>query len=159
MSNFCLALCRFCLSAWLGAAALFVTAGVAEIQSNKFDSATVNDLVAARFPHYYNFGFSLVILALVGSVLARKNPAWSEKRSSGVACIMLFVFMLMLVDYMTVFLPLLKMMSKPTLSGDFYESHQASKYLNLVELNFVFIAAWVACWPGPKNRSVDPFES
>jgi len=70
MKNFPLALCRFCLCSWLGAAALFVTAGVAEIKSNQFDAETVNQLVAARFPHYYNFGFTLVGLSCATAFLA-----------------------------------------------------------------------------------------
>jgi len=159
MSNFCLALCRFCLAAWLGAAALFVTSGVAEIKSNKFDAETVNALVAARFPHYYNFGFCLVFLALVGSVLARKNPTWTPKRASAVSCMMLFVFMLMLVDYWTIFLPLLEMMEKPTLTERFQEDHEASKKINMVSLSFVFISAWIACWPATCVERANSAES
>ena len=159
MSNFCLALCRFCLSAWLGAAALFVTAGVAEIKSNKFDAATINELVVARFPHYYNFGFTLVGIACVTSFLCLKNPGWSKRRSVITGATSLLALMIMLVDYYQIFLPLMEMMKADTLNADFEPYHNASKNINMLSLSILLVSAWVACWPGPKNRLVDPGES
>jgi len=147
MNNFCLTLCRFCLCAWIGAAALFVTAGVAEVRSPDFDSATKNALVGVRFPHYYRFGFSLVSIGLVTSVLARKNSAWTTRRAGIVTGLTLVALVVMLVDYYTIYRPLYEMIQKDTLSGEFDRYHEASKNINMLSLTLVIIAAWLSCWP------------
>ena len=127
MSKFCLTLCRFCLCAWIGAAALFVAAGVAEVRSPEFDSATKNALIGIRFPHYYRFGFTLVSTGLVTSVLARKNSGWSTRRAGIVTGLCLTAIGVMLVDYFTIYLPLEEMIQQDTLSGEFDRYHEASK--------------------------------
>lgn len=48
---------RFALSAWVGAAALFVVVGIKEVRGSEFDSVTRDLLVGLRFPSYYTFGF------------------------------------------------------------------------------------------------------
>lgn len=147
MNNFCLTLCRFCLCSWIGAAALFVTAGVAEVRSPHFDSVTKNALIGTRFPHYYRFGFSLVATGLVMSVLARKNTAWTTRRAGIVTGLTLVALIVMLVDYYTIYRPLFEMIQQDTLSGKFDRYHEASKNINMVSLTLVVLAAWLSCWP------------
>lgn len=147
MSNFCLALCRFSLCAWIGAAALFVAAGVAEVRSPHFDSFTKNALVGVRFPHYYRFGFSLVATGLVTSLLARNNKAWSTRRAGIATGLALAALVIMLVDYFTIYRPLYEMIRQDTLSGEFERYHDASKNINMVSLTLVCLAAWLSCWP------------
>ena len=147
MKNFCLALCRFCLCSWLGAAALFVTAGVAEIKSNQFDSITVNKLVSARFPHYYNFGFMLVAVGCVSAFLSLNHSAWSRRRALMTGILLSVALIIMLIDYVWIFLTLLEMMKSTTLDSSFEKYHDASKNINILSLAVIFVAAWIACWP------------
>ncbi|MBD3671943.1 MAG: hypothetical protein HUJ26_00325 [Planctomycetaceae bacterium] len=153
MKNLSLALCRFCLCSWVGAAALFVTAGVAEIKSNQFDSLTVNQLVSARFPHYYRFGFTLVGVGSVCSFLSLNHSAWTRTRGLLTGGLLVVAFIIMLIDYFAIFLPLLEMMQSTTLDSNFEKYHEASKNINMVSLSLVMIAAWIACWPGGKSET------
>jgi len=153
MSSFCLVLCRFSLCAWIGAAALFVTAGVAEVRSPQFDSVTKNALVGVRFPHYYRFGFTLVTTGLVTSVLARKNPGWSARRAGIVTALACLALAVMLTDYYIIYSPLLRMTQQTEHDPYFQSYHKASKYINLVGLLIAFAAALLTCWPKKSNRS------
>lgn len=152
MNNFCLTLCRFSLCAWVGAAALFVAAGVSEVRSPHFDSFTKNALVGIRFPHYYRFGFSLVAAGSVASVLARKNASWSTRRAGIVTGLTLVALAVMLADYFTIYRPLYEMIQQDTLSGEFERYHVASKNINLLSVSIVCVAALLACWP-KKDQS------
>jgi len=60
MSRVPLMLARFLLSAWFGAATLFVIIGVREVRFVGFDSAMRDQLVLLRFPAYYACGFTLL---------------------------------------------------------------------------------------------------
>lgn len=153
MSNFCLVLCRFSLCAWIGAAALFVSAGVAEVRSPQFDSETKNALVGVRFPHYYRFGFTLVAAGLVTSVLARKNSGWSTRRAGAVTGLAFLGLAVMLTDYFTIYSPLLKMTQQTEHDPYFQSYHETSKYINLLSLLIVLAAALLACWPKKADRS------
>ena len=58
-------LSRFCITAWTGAASLFVVATLLEVRSSELDSTTKSILATLRFPAYYLFAFALVTPALV----------------------------------------------------------------------------------------------
>ena len=153
MSSMCLVLCRFSLCAWIGAATLFVAAGVAEVRSPEFDSETKNALVGVRFPHYYRFGFSLVVTGLVTAVLARHNPAWTTRRAGIVAGLASLALAVMLIDYLTIYSPLLRMTQQVDHDPDFQSYHDASKSINLVSLVIVLAAALLACRSRNAARS------
>ncbi len=112
MDRFLLTLTRFCSCAWVGAAVLFVMTGVAEVRSPEFESATKNSLAALRFPYYYLVGFTLVGFALFGSwMLSIRRTSLLKGVKSLVAC-MTIASILMNIDYVWVFRPLLVMMSE-----------------------------------------------
>jgi hypothetical protein len=56
MKSLCLTVARFAVCAWVGAAALFVVAGVREVTSQQLDSMSRDVLVPLRFGLYYAFG-------------------------------------------------------------------------------------------------------
>ncbi len=148
-------LARICLSAWIGAAALFVVVGVAEVTRGGFDSSTKDALVAIRFPSYYLFGVVLVSLAGIGTWLARNSVALSRRRRGYSLVLLTLVLTLMAVDYVWIYLPLLQMVTPPgqVKSASFGTYHQASKWINLAGLVLCLSAAWLVNWP--FSRRVD----
>jgi hypothetical protein len=142
-------LARFCVSAWIGAASLFVVVGVIEVTRGGFDSATKDALVALRFPAFYVFGVTLVSLTLLGTWLAGNTPTFKFNRRALAITSLIVVLVLMAVDYFWIFQPLLQMVTPPgaTKPVTFVGYHEASKWINLVELFFCLLAAIVVNWP------------
>jgi hypothetical protein len=133
----CLMLARVLLSAWVGAATLFVINGVRLVTSGHFDSMARDHLSLIRFPPYYLFGFLAVGIGLVSLVLAAGYP-----RRLAIGLVVLSLI-LMLVDYFAIYLPLAEMITPP---GDVRPSqftwyHKASMYINTVHVGLCLIAA------------------
>ncbi len=137
---------RFALSAWVGAATLFVVTGVREVTSPLFDASTKNQLAALRFPAFYAFGFTLVLVGLASSVFL-----WllqTDRRLAlgviGVLCVMALATMAF--DYLHVYLPLDDLMAKPDARElpEFQELHEWSKYVNFASLLLILIASGIA---------------
>lgn len=147
MSRFLWTLLRFCLAAWIGAAALFVVAGVREITSTEFDAATKNLLAAIRFPPYYFFGFSLVTVAAIASAILAKIESGGFRRQMLILPLIVLTLLVMAYDYQFVYLPLEEMMLAPagTVTLDFTTYHQWSKYINAVSVSICLVAALLAC--------------
>lgn len=148
---------RFTLSAWVGAATLFVVTGVREVTSPLFDATTKNQLAALRFPAFYAFGFTLVLLGFISGVLLRFLQ--SDRRHSLSIIIALCVAALatMVFDYLHVYLPLDDLMAKPDARElpEFQQLHEWSKYVNFASLLLILSAACISV-AEPKRPSSQP---
>jgi hypothetical protein len=156
MRNFCLTIARFALSAWIGAAVLFVVTGVQEVRHD-FDSTTRDALAALRFPMYYYFGFMLTGVALLSTLGARFTSENGRRRLSVAAGLVFVALGIMVADYIWVFQPLHEIVtaeSSVKLAG-FRALHEKSKYINMVDLTICLVAAIAICWPIRSNASTD----
>ncbi len=147
MQRLCLTIARLSLSAWIGAAALFVCTSISEQVSTAFDSDVKNILAAIRFPWYYGFGFSLVIVGLIGGILGigRQNHrrCWNVFVTS-----LLLALILMVTDYVVIYSPLHEMVTRPDGVRDarFQQLHRWSEQINTVDISLCLIAAIAVCW-------------
>jgi hypothetical protein len=148
MRNFCLMIARFALSAWIGAAVLFVVTGVQEVRHG-FHSMTLDALAAMRFPMYYYFGFTLTGVALLSTTAAALLTPQCRRRLGIAAGLVLVAMSLMVVDYIWTFQPLHEIVTaassvKP---AEFQTLHERSKHINMVDLTICLVAAMMICWP------------
>lgn len=146
-------LARFCTSAWIGAATLFVIVGVLEVTSGGFDAATKDSLVGIRFPPFYRAEATLIGLAWAGACLAEFHPELPSRRRALAILCLLAVLALMVIDYRWIYTPLIGMVTPPgqPKASAFVHYHQASKYINLLGLSFTFIAAVALNWPAKRD--------
>lgn len=157
MKSLGLMLARFCLSAWIGAAALFVVTSISEQVSTAYGSDVKNVLAAIRFPWYYGFGFSLVGLSLIGGLIGvdrvRQPRRW---RTLGVCLALALV--LMTVDYVAIYSPLRDIVTNPSGVRDarFQELHRWSEQINTVDVTLCLIAAIAVCWPNEPHQPLNP---
>lgn len=154
MSRAALFLARFCSSAWIGAATLFVIVGVMEVTRGGFDSTTKDILVGIRFPPFYLMGATLVTLSWLGACLAEHHPQLPTRRRAIAILSLLVVLALMFFDYYWIYSGLAAMVNPPgqAKSMVFVKLHEASKYINLAGLGFSWIAAVALNWP---SKSVE----
>jgi hypothetical protein len=147
MSRLALTITRFASAAWVGAAVLFVINGVQQTTSGKFESMTTDQLVLLRFPAYYLMGFILVGLSLLGAVLSGSEISLRQRRM----LIVLFglSLVIMLFDYLLVYLPLAEMITPPgkARTQGFQTLHKWSMRVNSIDLLLVMIGSLTACWP------------
>lgn len=143
------------LAAWVGAAAIFVVTAVHEVQSPKFTSPDKSHLAILRFPTYYQFGFTLVSVAMVAGLLAIGHPCLTKRRAVVFVLLVASALGLMLYDYYGVYAPLQTMLHAEEEGAARPESfqflHQASKRLNTIDVTLCFLAAVVLCWPEAKR--------
>lgn len=157
MQRLCLSLARFALSAWIGAAALFVVTSISEQRSTAFGSDVKNILAALRFPAYYWFGFSLVGVGLLGGVIGvdrhRQCRRWWVIVGS-----LLLALVLMVVDYVAIYSPLFAIVTDPSGVRDawFLELHRWSEQINTLDVSLCLIAAIAVCWPEKDPPSLAP---
>lgn len=138
-----LAVARFCVAAWIGAAILFVIVGIREVTTPEFTSEVKDHLVLLRFPAYYMAGASLVGLAFVATVVASANRATRGLRIALV--LLLLAGGLMAADYVWIYSPLAAMVTPPgqPRTIKFVTLHHWSKEINRVHLVVCLIAAIV----------------
>ena len=150
-------LARFCLSAWIGAATLFVIVGVTEVTRGNFDSTTKDVLVAVRFPAFYVCGATLVALGLLGAWVAGNSEIFPWKRRISTLVLLAIVLSAMAMDYFTIYLPLLQMVTPPgqPKPARFVAYHSASKWINLIGLILCFIATALVNWPTNPVRRIE----
>ena len=157
MQRLCLTIARLVLSAWVGAAALFVVTSISEQRSTAFGSDVKNVLAALRFPWYYWFGFVLVGLGLVGGAMGIDRVQQRRRWLSVIGCLTL-ALALMLVDYVAVYSPLYAIVTDPSGARDarFLELHRWSRHLNTLDVSLCLIAAFLVCLP---DRPAQPSSS
>lgn len=150
MSRFALTIARFAASAWVGAAVLFVINGVQQATSGQFESMTTDQLVLLRFPAYYVMGFVLVGAALIGSAVS--GEALSFRRRGVLLALFGLALVVMLFDYLVVYLPLAEMINPPGKSRPqgFQTLHHWSKLINSAVVGLVLLGAMLLCWPSRK---------
>ena len=150
-------LARFCLSAWIGAATLFVIVGVTEVTRGNFDSTTKDVLVAVRFPAFYACGATLVSLGLFGAWIAGNSELFPGKRRISALVLLVLVLSIMAVDYFSIYLPLVQMVTPPgqPRAARFVAHHSASKWINLFGLILCFIATALVNWPTTPSRCTE----
>lgn len=147
LSYAALMLARFCLSMWVGAAVLFVVNGVHIVLSHQFPSETIDRLVPIRFGNYYGFGFTLVTLGLVGGVIAAGN--FSKTRVGLYTLVLVASLVLMGIDYVYIYKPLLAMVTPPGQPRPqaFGPMHEWSERINTLHVGLVAVGALTLCWP------------
>ena len=147
-------LARFCLSAWIGAATLFVIVGVREVTRANFDSTTKDVLVAVRFPAFYVCGATLVSLGLLGTWFAGNSALFPRNRRISTLVLLVIVLFVMALDYFSIYLPLVQMVTPPgqPKPARFVAYHSASKWINLIGLIFCFVATALVNWPTNPPR-------
>lgn len=155
MQDVCLTVVRFALSSWVGAAALFVVAGIREVRHPGFDTEIQNQLVLLRFPAYYAFGFPLVCLALLCTAGFRTSERLGRIRKWILRALIGVALALMIGDYVWIFGPLSDMMqpAKQARPAVFVNYHEASKWINAASITICFVAALVACWPVRRSKA------
>ena len=151
MRSLYLTMARFCVTAWVGAAVLFVITAVTEVTTSQpsITSEVKDALVTIRFPAYYSYGFLLVLLGIVCCGLYLKHPAGRSKRM-GVCLVLLGVSLIaMVVDYVFIFRPLVEMVTPPggVKPANFRDYHNASMYINAFDIGLCLIAALLLCLP------------
>ena len=152
MSRFALLIARIASSAWVGAAVLFVINGVRQATSGQFDSMVTDQLVVLRFPAYYVMGFSLVGAAWLSSAFTGEQ--FSFRRRGAVLGLFGLALVVMLFDYLVVYLPLAEMITPPgkPRPQEFQTLHHWSKVINSVDVGLVLLGALLVSWP----RRVEP---
>ena len=158
MNRFLWTVLRFSLCAWVGAAALFVVNGVREVTMTDFDAATKNVLAVTRFPAYYAFGFTLVVVSAISAfslILINKE---TRRRKIVVLSLLVFSLVVMYLDHLFIYQPLEIMMLEPEgrLDPEFFTYHQWSKYINCVSVGACLIASFVSACPGKSSAISNP---
>ena len=126
---------------------LFVINGVQQATSGQFESMTTDQLVLLRFPAYYLMGFILVGAAFIGSAVS--GELVSFRRRGTLLGLFGLALVVMLFDYLVVYLPLAELITPPgkARTQGFQTLHQWSKIINSVDLSLVLLGAVLACWP------------
>lgn len=143
MKTACLMCCRCVLPAWVGAATLFVITSISEVRYPGFTSDIRDSLVAIRFPGYYITGFVLLGTGLLTLLCSCCHAALGKRRFVIGLSLVVVSLGLMLVDYITVYQPLLAMITPPGQAkpSTFHGLHEASKWINLAGVLTTLAAA------------------
>jgi hypothetical protein len=156
MSRALLLLARFVLSAWFGAATLFVIIGVREVRFPEFSSTIRDQLVLLRFPMYYACGFTLLGIALVSQVILI-GRGWRRSALFAACGLTAVALGLMVYDYPCIYRPLEQMITPPgqTMPAAFLLLHRWSETVNAVQLGCALAAALTLCSiDGPPDRRI-----
>jgi hypothetical protein len=154
MKSLALCLARFCVSAWVGAAVLFVIIAVREVTFPQFTSVVKDQLAVIRFPAYYVTGATLLGAAWLGTLAASGHPHLSRGRRVVAAGLLLLALGEMAVDYVWIYRPLEALVTpagKPRTS-EFATLHRWSTWVNVANVVVCAIAAGVLCWPARRDE-------
>lgn len=153
MKSVALVALRTVLSFWLGAAVLFVATSIREITSPRISEASREVLPAVRFPLYYGFGISCVLLALGLTVYLLRTRVWGQIRNGTMIALVSILALVTLADYFWVYRGLLDLMQSGQLDGPRFELyHQLSMWVNALALGICAAAAALANWPVRSDR-------
>ncbi|WP_339686129.1 hypothetical protein [Gimesia maris] len=143
MQSTSLVLIRFCLSAWVGAAVIFVINGVQDVTFQPFDSLTRDQLITLHFPVYYTIAWVLLTGSFISSLILSTKKIWSRNKANLITALIMLSLAISVVDYFWIYTPLESMIT-PAGSprpAQFHHYHQASKYINSVNILLALIAA------------------
>ncbi|WP_298867698.1 hypothetical protein [uncultured Gimesia sp.] len=157
MQSFSLVLIRFCLSAWVGAAVIFVITGVQDVTFKHFDSLVRDQLISLHFPVYYTIAWVLLVGSILGCLGIRKIKEISRFRSNLIFCLVLIILGLSLIDYFWIYTPLESMITPPgsPRPAEFRSYHQASKYINSLNILLTVVAAILVNLPTKNQNQTD----
>ncbi len=155
MRSVALFVTRFCITAWIGAAVLFVVVGVSEVVHPGFNSEIRDQLVVIRFPWFYRFGFALNGLALLGAVGTKAGGGFPLWRKRTMITLLVLVLAVMAAEYAAVYLPLAAAVTPPgkPRTPEFIFLHRASMWVNAAGLLLGAIAAGLVNWPASRDES------
>jgi hypothetical protein len=148
------------LSAWFGAATLFVIIGVREVRFAGFSSPIRDQLVLLRFPMYYAAGFTLLGLAFASEALLILR-GWRRPAVFAAFGLTAVALGLLAYDYPSVYRPLAQMITPPGQArpAEFIALHHWSQTVNAVQIGCALAAALTLCGSeGPSDRRVLPEE-
>ena len=150
MQKISITIARVALSAWIGAATLFVVTSISEQTSNASEMTldVKNHLAALRFPWYYLFGFVLVGAGLISSAIGFSGSQ-NRRRRGIIIAILGLALALMVTDYVVIYSPLQDIVTRSDGVRDarFAELHRWSEQINTVDVTFCLMAAIAVCWP------------
>ncbi|MCA9015918.1 MAG: hypothetical protein KDA77_11355 [Planctomycetaceae bacterium] len=149
MSSTSLVLTRFCLSAWVGAAVIFVINGVQDVTFQPFDSLVRDQLITLHFPVYYTIAWVLLVGSFLGCLGIRGKELISRRRANLILGLVVIALGISLIDYFWIYTPLEAMITPPgsPRPAEFRTYHQASKYINSVNILLSLTAAILANLP------------
>ncbi len=132
---------RFLTSFWLGAAALFVAAGVREVTTPELSETVKDLLVSRRFPVFYGFQWVCLAGAISCAGVLCCFRKWGRDRV--VFGLLLLAGTLAVGDYLLVYRPLLELITPPgqPRCDAFHSLHITSEIVNSVGWLLVFVAA------------------
>lgn len=146
MTRVLLLLARFVLSAWFGAATLFVIIGVREVRFPEFSPTIRDQLVLLRFPMYYASGFTLLAIGLASQAILIVR-GWRRPALFAACGLTALALGLMAYDYPCVYRPLEQMITPPGQSrpAAFLPLHHWSETVNAVQLGCALAAGLILC--------------
>lgn len=148
-------LARTAITAWVGAAILFVVVGISEVVYPGFDAEIRDQLVVIRFPWYYRFGITLLAVGLVGTLLMRGRAECSAKRQAIIGALIVAALIVLMVEYFTVYVRLVELVTPPgkPRTAEFMLYHKLSMWVNLGDLVLCIAAMGLLNWPAKPQAS------
>lgn len=149
MRSLFLTISRFAVTAWVGAAALFIYVTVLQVRSPDLDSADKSVLAVLGFPAYYQFGFGLLLTALLAGLIARGHVAVRPWRMRLYLGLLILSLVVTVCDYAFIYRPLLEMTADVTEArpASFQTYHTASEWINTAQVSLSLLAALLIGWP------------
>lgn len=144
---------RLTLTSWVGAAVFFVAVAIRPIRSPQLDTTAKALLASLLFPGYYAFGFTLLGLGWLATLLARPGR-WSWQ--------LVWVSLALLIagaDWTWIYGPLAEMtrlqwVEQAPQAASFRNYHLASMAINSALLVCSAVAAVLAAMPDrPENST------
>ncbi len=150
--NLCLAASRFAISAWVGAACIFIATTLQDVHSTTMDSVAKAELAVQRFPVYYNFAVGLMGAAFLLGICGLTKA--TTQRKAITIQLLLLPLVLTVIDYIWVYQPLEAMTVnvQEARPAQFITFHTASKWINIVQVSASVIAAIAVCWPVGQRK-------
>ncbi len=161
MNTIGLFIARTAVTAWVGAAILFVIVSIREITFDGFDNVIKDQLVALRFPIYYGCGFVLMSLGLIGAMMSADERQLPSKRRWIAVITLILAISIFGGDYSVIYDRLMTLITPPgqTRTPEFTTLHKLSMWVNLVQLVLCQIAMITLNWPAKAAGTSGQFES
>ncbi|MCA9023190.1 MAG: hypothetical protein KDA74_23740, partial [Planctomycetaceae bacterium] len=129
--------------------------GVQDVTFQPFDSLTRDQLITLHFPVYYTIAWVLLTGSFLSSLVLRTKKLWSRKKANLITILIMLSLAISLVDYFWIYTPLESMIT-PAGSprpAEFHHYHQASKYINSINILLALIAAILVNGPPLPQKS------
>jgi hypothetical protein len=153
MLRLCLAILRFCLSAWVGIAIFFVVLVIDLRMSDLFTEDIKFEHPKVLFPLYYRFELSFLVPALICAVATMWNGTLGRGRRIAILQFLLLATALVAWDLARIYPRLVELMSVRTkpMPPEFQALHRLSMWLNVGMLVATAAATLLALIPTHSN--------